>query len=177
MANINFKFKDDLSGLKKLSKELEQMKNTEAKVGVFGGNYPESGQSIASVALLHEIGDPTPRTFNYKGHKITITRGIPTRSFLRVPIIGHKNKIIMGRKFMQAYIAVALMDGKPKLPIELMAINAITEVRKAFDTRGFGKWLPNMNHEYIKLKGSITPLIDTGLLRSSMDYRIEEKGL
>jgi hypothetical protein len=178
VANINFKFTgDDFKGLKNLEKTLAKMQNYQARVGVFGGNYPATGESIASVALLHELGDATPRTFNYKGHKITITRGIPTRSFLRVPIIGHKNKIIMDRKFMQAYIAVALADGKPELPIKLMAMNAYEEVQKAFATRGFGKWMPNMNHEYIKLKGSTTPLIDTGLLRSSITYKIEEKGL
>lgn len=176
MPNINIKISDDeFEGLKKFKKSLDKMINTQARVGVLGGNYPGTGESIASVAHLHEFGDPHPRTFKYKGKNITLEKGIPARSFLRAPILGHKSKIIIDKSFMKAYIIVSVMQNKPKRPIEFMATNAFAQVKEAFATRGFGKWLPNMNHEYIKLKGSTTPLIDTGLLRASVNYKIEEK--
>ncbi len=176
MAKINFKFTDnDLKGLKNLQESLKKMENIQARVGVFGGKYPQTGESIASVAYLHEFGDSTPRSFKYKGQNITIKNGIPTRSFLRVPLNKKRKKIIIDKDFMKAYIAVSLMQGKPEKPIKLMATNAYDVIQEAFATKGFGKWLPNKNHEYIKLKGSTTPLIDTGLLRSSITYKIEEK--
>lgn len=82
----------------------------------------------------------------------------------------------MGRKFFKAYIAVALADNKPEKPLKLLALNAWSIVQEAFATRGFGQWQPNTNKEYIKLKGSTTPLIDTGLLKNSVAYKVVKRG-
>ena len=66
-------------------------------------------------------------------------------------------------------------DGNVEEPLEFMAFNAWEIVQEAFETRGFGKWLPNMNKEYIKLKGSTTPLIDTGLMRRLVDKQVTKR--
>lgn len=46
-------------------------------------------------------------------------------------------------------------------------------VDEAFETGGFGRWAPNAPIT-IKLKGSSEPLIDTGLLRQSITFIVED---
>ncbi len=175
-SRVNFKFKgDDLKGIENLKENIAKMANLQARIGLFGGNYPGTSESIASVGKLHEFGSQQERTFTYKGMPVKIS-GVPARSWLRVPIKTKFNKIIMGKKFMRAYITTALADGKPEKPLQLVALNAWDTVQEAFATRGFGQWKPNMNKEYIQLKGSTTPLIDTGLLKNSVAFKVVKRG-
>lgn len=173
---FNFKGKD-LKGFKKLKECLEQYKNHYVKIGVFGGNAP-NGESYPSIALLHEFGSETPRTFVYKGKKITI-KGVPTRSFLRVPINNHIKKL-KGETYKQGgtvekALILDFTHGYTGVALKLLGANAEAIVQEAFDTQGYGQWERNINQEYIALKGSDTPLIDTGGLRKAVTSQVEKK--
>jgi hypothetical protein len=177
MANkVNIKISgDDFKGIKNLAKNLAKLKSLQAKVGIWDkARYPETGERVIDVAMLHEFGSNHARTFNYKGKNITV-EGIPQRSFLRVPILTHKKRVIYSKEVMKAMVIIALHEGDVKRPLQFMADNAYDIVQEAFETRGFGRWLPNMNKEYVKLKGSSTPLIDTGLLRRLVDRQVTER--
>ena len=174
----SFSFKGtDLKGLRKLQECLEQYKKHYVKVGVFGGNSP-SGESYPSIAMKHEYGSESPHTFMYKGRKITI-KGLPIRSFLRMPIRTHIKKLKGDTVKQGGTVKGALMSdfihGYTGVALKLLGMNAEAIVQEAFDTQGFGQWEKNINKEYIELKGSDTPLIDTGKLRASVTSQLEKK--
>lgn len=168
----NIKIKGaELKGLKKLQECLEQYKQHYVKVGVLGGNSP-SGESYANIAMLHEYGSESPRTFNYKGQKIKIN-GVPTRSFIRMPIKTRIKKL-KGDTVEKALI-LDFTHGYTGIALKLLGINGERIIQEAFDTQGFGKWEKNISEKYIALKGSDTPLIDTGKLRASVTSQVEKK--
>lgn len=162
----------DLKGIEGLKERIKKLKNTSIKVGVFAGNYP-NGESIASVGLIHEFGSVTGRTFNYKGKSVYIS-GIPQRSWLRMPLKSRKFKVLNDREFLKSILIVAVSDDRELDKwLNYIGIEAVNIIREAFLTGGFGKWDDNMNPLYVKLKGSAdSPLLDTSLLVSSVEYKI-----
>ncbi len=163
----------DLKGLKKLQENIKKMAQYRVKVGVLGGNTP-TGESLASVAMLHEFGSETPRSFVYKGKKITIT-GIPTRSFLRMPLRLKKKTLSKMDEVDKGMLIDGLKTGNVHFPLYRLGLKGVAIVQKAFDTAGFGQWMRNINEQYIELKGSDTPLINTGLLRQSIASEVYKK--
>ena len=171
-SRVNLKMTgDDFKGIKNLKENLAKLKSMQAKVGVFGGRHPGSGESIPDIAMLHEFGSQTARSFSYKGSIIKI-KGIPTRSFLRMPLRVKKLKVVGDKELMRRYVIYALETGHANVPLEIMGRQAETVIQNAFDSQGFGQWDKNINEEYIKLKGSDTPLIDTGFLRQSVTSKV-----
>ena len=174
-SRVNIKITGkDLKGIKQLKENLVKLQSLEGKVGVFGGSYP-TGESVPEVAMLHEFGSVTPRSFQYKGQNIKI-KGIPTRSFLRVPLRSKKYKIVGDKEEMTKYVLYALHTGHANVPLEILTRRAEAVVQEAFDTQGFGQWDRNISEKYIALKGSDTPLIDTGRLRQSVTSTIGKRG-
>ena len=163
----------DLEGIQGLKERIKKLKNTSIKVGVFAGNYP-NGESIASVGLIHEFGSVTPRTFTYKGKSVKIS-GIPQRSWLRMPLKSRRFKVLNDREFLKSILIVAMSNDKELDKwLNYIGLEAVQIIREAFLTGGFGKWDNNMSSEYIKLKGSAdSPLLDTSLLASSVEYKID----
>lgn len=174
----NFKIEGaELEGLTKLKEVLEQYKQHYVKVGVLGGNAP-SGESYASIAMLHEYGSESPRTFNYKGKKVKIS-GVPTRSFIRMPIRTHLKKLkgdtVKQGGTVQKSLLLDFKHGYTGVALKLLGMNAEAIIQEAFDTQGFGKWPANISEKYIELKGSDTPLIDTGRLRAAVTSQVVKK--
>ena len=165
---------DDFKGIKNLKENLAKLASMQAKVGVFGGRHPGSGESIPEIANLHEYGSQHERSFNYKGNIIKI-KGVPTRSFLRMPLRVKKLKIVGDKEYMKKYVMYALQTGHVNVPLEIMGHQAEAVIQDAFDSQGFGQWDKNINKEYIALKGSDTPLIDTGFLRQSITSKVSKK--
>ena len=163
----------DLKGIEGLKERVRKLRNTSINIGVFAGNYP-NGESIASVGLIHEFGSVTGRTFSYKGKSVHIS-GIPQRSWLRMPLKSRRFKVLNDREFLKSILIVALSNDKELDKwLNYIGIEAVQIIREAFLTGGFGKWDNNMNPEYIKLKGSAdSPLLDTSLLVSSVEYKID----
>ncbi len=165
---------EDLKGLKNLAANIEKLKKYRVKVGVLGGNYP-TGESIASVAVLHEFGSESKRTFMYKGRKITIG-GVPTRSFLRMPLRLKIKTLSKMDEVDRAMLIRGLETGQVQHPLYMLGLKGEAVVQKAFDSQGFGQWPRNISEVYKDLKGSDIPLIDSGLLRNSISSEVYKKG-
>ena len=172
---MNWKMQgDDLKGLKNFQANLQKLAQHRVKVGVLGGNTP-TGQPLASVAMLHEFGSETKRSFMYKGRKITIN-GVPTRSFLRMPLRMKIRTLSKMDEVDKGMLIRGLETGQVQHPLYRLGLKAVAIIQKAFDSGGFGQWPRNISEEYIEMKGSDVPLIDTGLLRQSIASEVYKKG-
>lgn len=175
------KIKADLSGLDDLLKKLG--KGNYVKIGILGSNAStkhkvaetlitkkgkgkairfagkgEQGITNAELGLIHELG--------------SITRNIPPRSFLRMPIEKNKNKII---QFLSTNsIKELISEGNYKKVLQRLGIVAEGFVQQAFETKGFGQWDEN-SPATIKMKGSSSPLIDTSQLRKAITSKVVTK--
>lgn len=135
----------------KIINELKNKKNKYVSVGILKGNYPEEqgGKNIAEVALFNEFG----------------TKNIPERSFIRSTLQENKNykaiKEKLAKKIIKSELeeeqALTILGQKVKQDIQ----NKIVELREP----------PNKAITIYK-KGSSNPLIDTGLLKNSIDYEV-----
>lgn len=163
---------EDLKGLKAVRDNLKKLAKMRVKVGVLGGNYP-TGQSIASVAMLHEFGSRSKRTFTYKGQEVTVN-GIPTRSFLRVPLRDKSKTLARMDDLDRDMFVEGLKTGYMHFPLYRLGLKGVAIVQKAFDTQGYGMWPSNISQKYVSLKGSSIPLIDTALLRKSISSEVYE---
>lgn len=171
---FNIKFEGaELAKLKNVQDVMDKYESLTLKVGVLGGNYPD-GTPYAEVGALHEFGSITPRTFEYKGQKVTVN-GVPTRSWLRVPV----NKYFRANeREMLDVIALRLHkefeNGFTGNAFKAIGEDLKGEIIEQFATDGHGKWERNINKKYIDLKGSDTPLRDTGELWRAVNYEIKE---
>lgn len=161
----------DLKGLEKVKQVLEEYKNHEVKVGVLGGNYPD-GTPIAEVAQIHEFGVMSERTFKYKGETVTV-KGIPQRSFLRVPL-----KKFALNKLNKAYFEDKILSECEAGIFTGSVLETIGQEVQGYIKDEFvqNNWIPNISKKYISLKGSDKPLWDTGLLVNSINYEVVKKG-
>lgn len=159
--------KSDLGELKNLLKQLGT--DNYARVGILGAkagekhkeaeghgktrksSKTESPFTNAEIGIVQEFG--------------SLSRGIPARSFLRMPIEEKKKELV---RFMGTPLVKRLItQGEYKKVFKLLGIKAEEIVQEAFATRGFGKWLP-LSQRTIDAKGSDAPLIDTGQLRRAI---------
>lgn len=165
----------DLKGIEGLKERVRKLRNTSINIGVFAGNYP-NGTSIASVGLWHEFGSVSNslKVFKYKG-KTIFSSGYPARSWLRMPLKSKRFKVLNDREFLKSILIVAMSNDKELDKwLNYIGLEAVQIIREAFLTGGFGKWDNNMNPLYVELKGSAdSPLMDTSLLVSSVEYKIE----
>ena len=93
-------------------------------------------------------------------------KGIPARSFIRAPINLFEEKIY---KSMDKHLNVSKIDTNKALGV--LGATATSVILEAFKTRGFGKWKENSDLTKL-LKGSDSPLVDTGQLRQSITWEI-----
>ena len=130
------------------------------EVGIIGSSEKtdDGDVTVAYYGSVHEFGYPP--------------LNIPERSFLRKPL-----KVFMRRymyKNCEKIIASFFRGEKEKI-LHKLGIAAKNAVIKSFKTRGvYGEW-PDLSDETIARKGVDTPLIDTGALRQSLDYRVTLK--
>jgi phage gpG-like protein len=130
------------------------------RVGIFGEkNSRDPGTSHkvptnAEVGAEHEFGNPA--------------RGIPPRSFLRMPLQ-------MMSKHILAETSVGadklLRDGKMGLVMKRLGIACENAIQGAFESGGFGKWR-ELAPSTIRRKGSSAILIDTGQLRRAITSKV-----
>lgn len=165
---------EDLKGIKRLRETVAKLAEYRVKVGVLGGSYP-NGESMASVAMLHEFGSRKSRSFVYKGEKLSVS-SIPTRSFLRMPLRLKVKALSRMDEVDKRMMLEGLKTGHVHFPLYRLGLKGVSIVQKAFDSQGFGQWPRNMHKRYIELKGSNVPLIDTGLLRNSISSEVYKKG-
>ncbi len=151
MTKIEF----DNSGFSKIKGALSDSLKT--RVGILGDKANEAhgeGMTNVEIGSIHEFG--------------SVSRGIPPRSFLRVPL---EMKIWEWIKKNKDRYKEMLEAGTLRKWYVALGFAAEKIVDDAFTSRGFGKWLP-LKPRTIKAKGSDMPLIDTGQLRASISSQV-----
>ena len=154
---------------KKFFKEIEALRKLQVRVGFQQGEAStESGADIVDVAMWNELG----------------TANSPARPFLRQSVDNNEARIIAMCKAQLQAIARGDTDAKG-------ALQAIGAMQKGLiqDTIRNGSFAPNApitvnggwmwrngKAFYVKGKGSNKPLIDTGRMRQSVNFVIQEKG-
>lgn len=94
----------------------------------------------------------------------SISKGIPKRSWLRMPIFQNAKNIISDA----AKILPKAVETGSMIPVlRIIGISAQAQIQKGFDSRGFGRWKPNAAAT-IAAKRSSAPLIDTAQLRRAV---------
>ena len=152
IRNGQSEVKGDFSKLEKLVKELGR--KIFVDIGVFSTAKTPEGESVAEYGAKNEFG--------------VITKKIPARSFIRMPLMYKQSKIaadVGGRA--KAHI----QDGDIEAIFEDIGLAGESAIQEAFDSRGFGRWKENAQMT-IDRKGSDAPLIDEGLLRKSITHRV-----
>ena len=148
----DFVVEADFSGLEKLIEELDT--DYYVDIGILGKDRPEEpGETVASIGAIHENGDPV--------------RGIPQRSFIRMPL-----QRGAGRLQRRAEIAIPGIeeDGNVRKIFVLLGIEGEAIIKDAFDQGGPG-W-ETLKEETIRRKGSSAILIDKGIMRNSITSEV-----
>lgn len=168
--------KMDLRRLKEFAESLRKLKEPRVQVGIFGmkAHRRTGGVTNAEVGFAHEFGAPG--------------KGIPQRSFLRMPLM-LKGKKIYGDATQEGGKLETFRQSKQFL--ELVGGAAVKYILEAFGTAGWGAW-PPLKYSTIlsKLKGGLnsrqvrahiqtksgemssSPLVDTGQLKGSIAWRV-----
>lgn len=134
------------------------------EVGIIGSDKAEDDEvTVAYYGSVHEFGDPK--------------HNIPMRSFLRHPLQTYLKRYL-SRNY--AKIVGAMFKGEKEKVLHKLGNAAKNIVINSFKTRGvYGEW-PELSEETIARKtvnGKVgdAPLIDTGALRQSIDYKVTLK--
>lgn len=133
-----------------------------ARVGVLGSDTDRddgSGLTNAELGLIQIFG--------------SVSRKIPPRDFLIMPIEMHKREIVASAASSAG--RSAFDRGDYAKVIAIIGVTAETFVHQAFETAGFGQWAPNAPST-IAQKGSDAPLIDTSRLRRSISSEVVKAG-
>lgn len=155
MPIVKKEIKLDINGITQLRKGTKEP--YKVKVGVInGGDWKASDDSItvAGYGYINEMG--------------SITANIPQRSFIRSPLSLHLKDNI--KKYKQKYIDLIFKKHKIKEAYDLLGVNCKGIILQAFSDANGGAWAPN-SPITIERKGSSRPLIDTGRLRKSIDFK------
>ncbi len=168
----------DFSGLSHFVRLMDTSGQMVVKVGIFGNKNArdiasgdKAGKSgirkvvrgsrstltNAELGLIHELG--------------SVERGIPKRSFLRMPISVKSKEILK-----DAFIGAAEKMAKGNIRGILVKLGLACEkwIELAFASRGFGSWQPD-KAQTARRKGSNSPLIDTAQLRRSIASQVGPK--
>lgn len=162
----------NVKGLDLLLKALKVSKPPSARVGILGDkNKPhfvsaKAGQKLpnhiptnAEIGAVHEFGSPK--------------RGIPPRSFLRIPISEKLQKYMEDAgAFDEDVFAKVIKTGSVLPWLKKIAILGEAIVSDAFDSAGFGKWKGWKNPNYTNQTNQI--LVDTQQLRNSITSEVKE---
>lgn len=147
---VNTKLSIDMKGLKDLEKGVK--KKMYAKVGILGEKSARNGEvNNAEIGVVQEFG--------------SVTKNIPARSFLVMPITEKRKQIqkeILKRKKV---LEKALEKGDMTVFYDLLGVAAEKAIQQAFDSGGFGKWAP------LKVRQG-SPLVDTAQLRRSVTSKV-----
>jgi len=180
VKNGDSEVKGDFTKLEKLVEELGNKYYVE--IGILGENHEteEGGLTIAGIGAVHEFGTDKAG----RGRKTVI----PERSFIRMPLETGQDDI---EKSLEPKLEELMEKGRIHRIFQLIGIAGEARIQEAFETGGFGEWEKNSNitihgsnygkenltekqieNEFIKSKGSDSPLIDTGLLRKSISSKV-----
>lgn len=154
----------DNTNLRRLRDELRKHAKRRAHVGIFNDkNAREDDKGNADIGITHEFG--------------SVTRHIPERSFIRMPLLSRLPKAVQdvgSVEWQKLIFRKGLVAG-----LKNLAALGLHVINDAFETGGFGQW-PALSEITIRRKLAKTPggkgpvaiLIDTAQLRQSINTRI-----
>lgn len=148
--------KSDFTALNLFVKGLDS--RAAVKVGILGHKTQRKQGSLTNseIGAIHEFG--------------SWSRGIPARSFLRVPIFLKQETIL---KEAGQNALVNLGRGDIGQVLKEFGVACERAIQQAFASSGFGRWEPNAPATKTA-KGSDSPLIDTGQLQRSISSKVEK---
>lgn len=154
MLRVRTKLRDVDKGFKDLTRRIMAPDNVTLKVGVFAdsGTHPD-GTSLVQVAIWNEFGTST----------------IPPRPFIRVYFSNETRVRALASAALKQVITHNLTK---KQALERLGMKMSGEIQHAISVAYFGAYPANAL-ETIRKKGSSTPLVDTGQLRSAISYRVD----
>lgn len=192
-----------LKKLKQLMTDLSQKHSI--KVGILqpqgSEKIPDTDLTLADLAAVHELGatikHPGGQPYiikedgmaqfisKDKGEGLPKTKpheiNIPARSFLRVPILGSEGKKEIN-KVIKYYVPEYVKDLSKENQIKLMdklthavAETALLQVQKAFGEDKIKPETKPTSKKKRKYNSSAPTLIDSGQLRRSISYAIDNK--
>lgn len=137
--------------------QMNKIKSKEVAVGIPKGKdkLNQEGNSVAKIGLLHEFG--------------SISKGIPSRSFLRLPFMKERRKI---DGLLRSEL-IKILNGKQSVDRGLNRVGAFTAgiSKKSFTNQGYGQWAA-LKQSTKDAKGSSKILIDKGTLRQSITWTV-----
>ena len=173
----------------RLNKVIEEFdKKYSIRVGIIGDvayqKHEHTDLTNADLGAIHEFG-------------ATLENGtvIPTRSFLRMPLLSSEGRRAIIKEVIKNNEAVAELVKKPtddeydtayKEAIKKIvnpeqianqiALSALSRVQEAFTNDGFGNWKPTTEASRKQRFGSPDnpTLVDTGQLRDSITFEVKE---
>ncbi len=143
----------DKDTLERLRADIKKNSRARVRVGVLGGfgERHDGGPTNAQIGAVHEFG--------------SVTRNIPARSFLRMPVVTEMPGAL-AKTDRQLWHKVILRQGI-RGALALLGAYALDVVHLAFETGGFGAWQA-LKRATIRRKKSSAILIDTAQLRQSI---------
>ena len=147
-------------GWKRILRDVKDADKTFVKVGILDSAGSHDGIGMATLGTIHEYGAPGA--------------GIPSRPFMRQTFERIKNQIIRLNKNELGLI----FQGKSNVirSLKKLGVFCQTEIRREFTTGKFEPLKPaTIRAKTVGKKKGTTPLIDTGRLRNSINYEIENK--
>lgn len=138
---------------KKFEKLLKELGQLEVRIGIQQGETSKEGVDLVDIAMFNELG----------------TVHIPSRPFLRDSVDANGEQI---NNFLQC-MKKELLRGRTAEDV----LKKIGVFQKGLVQGQIvkGDFAPN-SEETIRRKGSDTPLVDTGRMRQSVNYVIQQKG-
>lgn len=152
---MGIKFRDRLTPEgQRFFRELGELKKLEVRVGFQRGDaQEEDGTDMCDVAAYNELG----------------TDHIPARPFIRQSVDDNESKI-------KSFLKGEVKDfAQGKSAEQILKEIGIFQKDLMQDKITSGSFAPNAEST-IKKKGSSKPLVDTGRMRQSVNYVIQNKG-
>lgn len=166
-------------GLDQLLKALK-VKPPIAKVGILGDKNTRT-QAAKALSYAQVLKIETPRKSSEQPNNASIgydhefgnpTRGLPQRSFLRVPLIDNLSKKIESSGALDKDSFDQVLKTGSILPwMKKIAVLAEGIVIEGFSNSGYGKWAPH-SPGYTNNTGQV--LVDTAQLRDSITSEVKE---
>lgn len=138
---------------KKFEKLLKELGQLEVRIGIQQGEASEDGVDLVDIAMFNELG----------------TVHIPSRPFLRDSVDANADQI---NSFLQSMKKELLRGGSAEDVLKKIGVFQKGLIQEQIVK---GNFAPN-SEATIRRKGSDTPLVDTGRMRQSINYVIQQKG-
>ena len=141
---------DKDKGWKRIRSTLAALRKSSVRVGIQPNQMTEDGQNLAQVAFYNEYG----------------TMAIPSRPFMRTTLSQNREALdnLIDQQVNEVYTAHVE-------PRQFMGRIGAWYSGQMKDTITIGPWVKN-TAATIKRKGSSKPLIDTGNLRATINYKV-----